>query len=97
MLYKNLPDGELRHVMRVRWWLDYIAAFQTLLLHGNVGDFKAIFRARKAFRQWRRQFEEDRQRIAAARKLESIPEISPCSLVWQYYARGKKLYTQLPL
>ena len=97
MLYKNLPEKELRRVMRVRWWLDYIAAFQTLLSRGNVGDFKAIFRARKAFRQWRRLFEEDRQRIAAARKLESIPEIAPCSLVWQYYARGKKLYTQLPL
>lgn len=97
MLYKNLPDGELRHVMRARWWLDYIAAFQTLLLHGNVGDFKAIFRARKAFRQWRRQFDADRQRMAAERKLESIPEIFPGSLVWQYYARGRRLYTRLPM
>lgn len=97
MLYKNLPDGELRHVMRARWWLDYIAAFQTLLLHGNVGDFKAIFRARKAFRQWRRQFDADRQRMAAERKLESIPEIFPRSLVWQYYARGRRLYTRLPM
>ena len=97
MLYKNLPQRELRHVMRMRWWLDYLAAFQTLLLQGNVGDFKAIFRARRAFRQWRRQFDADRQRIDVARKLESIPQMVSCSLVWQYYARGRKTFTELPL
>ena len=26
MLYKNLNDKDLKHVMRVRWWLDYLAA-----------------------------------------------------------------------
>lgn len=97
MLYKNLPPRELRPVMRMRWWLDYLAAFQTLLAHGNVGDFKAIYRARKAFRQWREQFDADRQRIAAERRVETIPEIAPFSLVWQYYARGKKTFTRLPI
>ena len=28
MLYKNLPEKELRYVMRVRWFLDYVAAWQ---------------------------------------------------------------------
>lgn len=66
MLYKNLPDGELRHVMRVRWFLDYLAAFQTLILNGKWGDCKAIFRARRAFRKWRHEFDADRGRIALA-------------------------------
>ena len=31
MLYKNLPENELRHVMFVRALLDYVAAFKSLL------------------------------------------------------------------
>jgi hypothetical protein len=54
MLYKNLPDNELKHVMRVRWFLDYLAAFETLILNRNFADFKAIFKARRAraFKNW---------------------------------------------
>ena len=29
MLYKNLPEKDLRHVMRIRFWLDYVAAFKS--------------------------------------------------------------------
>lgn len=35
MLWKNLPDDELQHVMRIRCFLDYLAAFQTLLFNRN--------------------------------------------------------------
>ena len=49
MLYKNLSDTELAHVMRMRRFLDYLAAFETLVLNRNWGDFKAIFKARRAF------------------------------------------------
>ena len=45
MLYKCLPDSELRHVMRWRWFLDYLAAWETLILNRNWGDFRAIYRA----------------------------------------------------
>ena len=38
MLYKNLNDKDLKHVMRVRWWLDYLAALQMLLLEHHWGD-----------------------------------------------------------
>lgn len=44
MLYKNLPAEDLRRVMIMRWFLDYLAAFSTLILNRNVGDFKAILR-----------------------------------------------------
>lgn len=53
MLYKNLSDKELSHVMRVRWFLDYLAAFEMLILKHNLGDFKAIFKARRAFQAWK--------------------------------------------
>ena len=56
MLYKNLSDTELTHVMRMRRFLDYLAAFETLVLNRNWGDFKAIFKARRAFKAWLNYF-----------------------------------------
>ena len=96
MLYKNLPEEDLRPVMRVRWWLDYLAAFQTLLMKGHVGDFKAIFRARHAFKRWRHEFDEDRKKIQASRTdHHSMPERKPYAILWHYYAKGRKFYSQL--
>lgn len=96
MLYKCLPDDELKHVMRWRWFLDYLAAWQTLILNRNVGDFKAIYKARRAFKAWKKDFKADRQEIQASRRKKDIPEQKSYSLLWQYYAKGKKLFSDLP-
>ena len=96
MLYKCLPDEELKSVMRWRWWLDYLAAWEMLLLKRNVGDFKAVYRARRAFKRWRKDFESDRRAIQASRVAKEIPERRSFSLLWQYYVKGRKMFTQLP-
>ena len=96
MLYKCLPDEELKPVMRWRWWLDYLAAWEMLLLKRNVGDFKAIYRARRAFKRWRKDFKADRQAIQASRADKKIPEQRRFSLLWQYYVKGRKTFAQLP-
>lgn len=96
MLYKCLPDSELRHVMRWRWFLDYLAAWEMLLLKRNLGDFKAIYKARRAFHRWRRDFEADRRAIQDGRVVEEIPEQRRFSLLWQYYAKGRKFFSTLP-
>ena len=96
MLYKCLPDEELKHVMLVRWFLDYLAAWEMLILNHNFGDFKAVYRARRAFSSWRKDFEDDRKKIQASRKVSSIPERRPFSLLWQYYKHGRKLFSELP-
>lgn len=95
MLYKNLSDKELSYVMRVRWFLDYLAAFEMLLLQRNWGDFKAVFKARKAFKEWRSSFDEERKRIQAQRVEEEIPQIFQTSILWQYYAKGVKNFKDL--
>ncbi len=95
MLYKNLPEEELKHVMRIRWWLDYIAALQTLVLNRNWGDCKAIFKARRAFRRWKPDFKADRERIQQQRTVPVVAERMRFSLVWQYYARRKKHFSDL--
>ena len=96
MLYKCLPDCELRSVMRWRWWLDYLAAWEMLILKHNMGDFKAVYRARRAFKHWRKDFEADRRAIQASRVAEKIPERREFSLLWQYYVKGRKLFSTLP-
>ena len=96
MLYKCLPDQELQHVMRVRWFLDYLAAWEMLVLKRNWGDFKAIYRARRAFKRWRKDFDEDRCKIQTSRVAKEIPEQRHFSLLWQYYAKGRKRFSDLP-
>lgn len=95
MLYKNLPAERLGSVMRMRCFLDYLAAVQTLVLNGNVADFMAIVRARRAFARWRHEFEADREAIQATRKPMRMGEWAPCSIIWQYYVRGRKRFAEL--
>ena len=96
MLYKCLPDDELKYVMRWHWFLDYLAAWQTLILNRNYGDFKAIYRARRAFKHWKMDFVADRERIQQSRAVAEIPERKRYSLLWQYYAKGIRRYSDLP-
>ena len=97
MLYKCLPERELRHVMRWRWFLDYLAAWQTLIVNRNVGDFRAIYRARRAFKRWRNDFAADRRQIQSDSVVTDIPERLPFSLLWQYYVKGHRHFSQLPM
>ena len=96
MLYKCLPDSELKRVMRWRWVLDYVAAWEMLLLKHNWGDFCAVYRARRAFRRWRHDFDADRQAVQASRQQTQIPEQRRFSLLWQYYVKGHKSFRDLP-
>jgi len=94
MLYKCLPDNELKRAMRVRFVLDYVAALKMLFLERNKGDFDAVYRARKDFKAWRHQFDDDRRRIQDHR--EAKAELSRFSLLWQRYVCGRKEFSQLP-
>jgi GT2 family glycosyltransferase len=95
MLYKNLPDNELSHVMRVRFFLDWLAAFQMLILGRSLGDFKAVYKARKEFNRWKHDFDADRKRIQANKKTDDIPERIQKSILWEYYVKGKKTVNKL--
>ena len=96
MLYKCLPEDELKPVMRWRWWLDYLAAWEMLLLKRNIGDFKAVYRARNAYKRWHKDFESDRRAIQSSRQTGIVSERKPFSLLWQYYVKGRKTFEKLP-
>lgn len=94
MLYKNLPEKELKHVMRVRFWLDYIAAAK-FLLGGHYPNARAVYEARKAFHEQMPAYEPARRDNMAKMRLADIPELRKGSLILAFYLLGKKKFNQL--
>ena len=95
LLYKNLPQERLDHVMRIRFWLDALASIKFLFTF-QWGSFIAVWRARREYRRIRADFQQDRDRNLALGILSPVPEQSTFSLLYQYYVKGRKKYSQLP-
>ena len=95
MLYKNLPDRELRKVMRMRFWLDWLAALQMLVLGRSIGDFKAVIKARMSFKACKNDFRHDRETIQSTAKVDAVPERICISILWQYYIKRNKTFRQI--
>lgn len=94
MLYKNLPEEELKPVMRVRTFLDYCAA-AVWVLKGDFANAKAVWSARREFFRIRSQFTADRQQNLVHTVLKTIPERYSFSLVWQAKVKGRKTFSAL--
>ena len=94
MLYKNLPAAELRGVMRMRALLDYVAALKFLFM-GAWCDFKAVLRARREYKRMRSGYKCVREQNLAMAVVPEIKERSCFLLLWQYYLKGKKYFSQL--
>ena len=99
MLYKNLPEAELKPVMRIRAILDYVAAAKMLLSDGWK-HAKAVYDARCEFHRLKPDFQLSRQEnlakaIQAERNTNPIPERISQSLLWLYYAKGKKKFSDI--
>ena len=96
MLYKNLPEEELRTVMHARALLDALAAVK-FALTGSWGEAAAVWRARKAYRKMLPDFAADRARnlALAADGCRSVPERIRQSVLALYYLRGKKVFSEI--
>ena len=111
MLYKNLPDEDLSSVMRWRWVLDRVAAMKMLLLEGHWAECKAVFQARHAFRKWRHDFRTPssssqqlsqqspniHEETTSSSNGKCQGRLSPFSLLWQFYIKGHKHFSDLPM
>lgn len=95
LLYKNLPERDLRPVLRLRRWLDMVAALKELLT-GHWQNFRAIRRARRDFRKLRPEYEAVRADNLRRATADLIPERTAFSLLWQYYVRRRTTYDRLP-
>ena len=79
MLYKNSREEDLKHVMCVRFWLDYIAAAK-FLLEGHFANAKAVYEARKAYHQLKPEYTPKRKENLEKRTLSTNPELMRDSL-----------------
>lgn len=94
MLYKNLPEHRLRPVMRLRFWLDYLAALR-FLLGGDRANAAAVRRARKEFFRLRPELAADRARNLSLTVEPQPAGLTAGSLLAAYYIKGKKRFSQL--
>lgn len=92
MLYKNLPQQDLRTVMFVRSLLDYVAAFQ-YLVKLDWGNFVAVFKARWAFAKMKPEYETVRKENLSLAVQDRFPGWTSHFLIWNYYARGKRVFS----
>lgn len=94
MLYKNLAEKDLKHVMHVRFCLDYIAAAKFLLC-GHWPNARAVYEARKAFFEMKPEYAEKRRENQKKTTLVTIPELMRSSLIVAFYLKGKKKFIDL--
>lgn len=90
MLYKNLPDKRLHRVLWLRFLLDWVAAL-SFLIKGNAGEFRAVFKAHREFREWKPSLKAKR----AAIQPKEVSCIYKGRLLTDYYLRNRKTFHQL--
>ena len=94
MLYKNLPENELSHVMFVRALLDYVAAFKSLL-SGDASGCRAVLQARRDFRRIKHDYSDLRRENLEKCVEADVKERTSFSILWKYYAGGRRLFSEL--
>lgn len=94
LLYKNAAPGELAGPLAQRLVLDWVAGLR-FLLSGQAAEARAVARAHWHFFQQRAYW---RARRAAARphlRVAQRPGAWPGSVVWAYFGRGKRRFSEL--
>ncbi|MBP5527319.1 MAG: glycosyltransferase family 2 protein [Bacteroidales bacterium] len=90
MLYKNLPERRRGVVLAMRMWLDRVAALK-FLLEGHVGEYKAVRKAHRQYRDWKPQLREKRKKNGT----HEVPQVYQGLLLPEYYLLGRKSFNAL--
>ena len=94
MLYKNLPERELKHVLLIRGCLDCLAAF-VFFLKGERGSARAVLQARKEFKKLRPTYKLLREENLRKTVVPEITERTSYSILWKFHVCRKKMFSQL--
>ncbi|MDR0348979.1 MAG: glycosyltransferase family 2 protein [Tannerella sp.] len=94
MLYKNLPQNQLKQVMRFRFWLDYAAAAR-YLLGGHLKNVQAVYQARKEYKALKKTYAPIRKENLEKTIAGKIPEMMQNSIIMAFYTKGKRTFTDL--
>jgi len=95
LLYRNLKGPFLFYIILMRLVLDGIAAVK-YLISGEGGNFKAVFRAHMHFYKWNLKYNEtiDKPEVENNKQLTGTYNKS---IIWDYFAKGKKHYKDLKM
>ena len=91
MLYKNLPEERLNSTLRIRYFLDLVAALK-MLLSGQAKESMAIVKALRTFFKIRHDFDRERKENLRKQQLKDIPEMRNESLLVAFYLKKKKKF-----
>lgn len=94
MLYKNLPQTRLKQVLFMRFWLDWLAVLM-FLLQFKLRDAAAVVKARREYHKLKPDFAGKRKANMDASVCEYIPEIAGFSILWNYYLKRKRRFSDL--
>ncbi len=96
MIYKNLPAPTLHRVLFARMILDLIAML-VYLLRLRPGQAASVLKGWRCFLIKRQRYESTRQENLKKTVRPISPELmKPYSLLFQYYFKGRKRYSDLP-
>ncbi len=95
MLCKNCTTQSLLWRFPVRYGLDIIAALRSLA-EGEWREFTAIFRAHLHFWRSLPSTLRKRSQLQSQRKVDEDPDtMLPINLIWAYFIKGKKRFTDI--
>lgn len=92
MLIKNLPANERVWKLPVRVLLDMAFAAKCLLSN-DVNSVKAIAQAHRDVWKWRKAHQAHLPPVTRAMK--QLAGVVPTSIVWAYFIKGKKIFTEI--
>ena len=92
MVFKNMSDDRLQSVMRVRFWLDYLAMAK-LMLTGHFENALAIFKARMAYKRLKIEYAPIREANLSKTVVSFIPEMYRKSLIYTFYFKRRKKFS----
>lgn len=93
MLYKNLPDNELNSVLRIRKFLDYVAALQ-FVATGRWTNAQAILNAHTEFEKAKGKYYETK-RSNPQTVCAQVNTIYHHSILYDFYILGNKIFSKL--
>jgi hypothetical protein len=94
LLYKNLPENQLFYILSVRMILDGAAAFK-LLAELNLNGIKSVLKAHCHFHKSLPELRRKRMQAAKGGDYIQPLERLPKSIVFQFYIRKRKRFSEI--
>ncbi|MBW6458663.1 MAG: glycosyltransferase family 2 protein, partial [FCB group bacterium] len=95
MLTKNLPAGRVWWMIPWRMLLDLVSGLQALL-GGRPADCAAMLKAHRHYGRDLKKWTAKRKEIRSLVPYKELKGVYPKSIVWQFFIRGRKHYSELP-